>query len=709
MKSWKKIRIAAFILAALAVLSAAVLAYIHQLSLTTESSVLASMRELSGHDQQNIQSELKRSWEEISAVYSRTQAGKSETIQDVCSRLNIEQTSNVFDRIYLVDSEGRTYSGANTVQDDSGKIYVQLLLDGRERFALRYDDVGMLEMIRENLVYGTRCAPFRVEGVEFIGIVGFAKINMIEERLKIDSFDGRGYTGIIDTDGNYVVNRNRAAGIGKIDNYYTRLREDAGLSEKEIESIAGRLEQREAFIEHFHGVKDGAQVASFAPIEETSWSIVLTVPEKVFNEQAQQFVTLTGIMLISVAIMLCLMMLLIIRVSAASATAKAEAKARGDFLSSMSHEIRTPLNGIIGLNHLMQLNIKSPDKLADYLAKADSTAKYLLSLVNDILDMSKLQAGKVDLILKPFSIHHLLSLIKSIIRGKAEEKKLSFLIETDIQAPYLVGDEIRIEQILINILGNAVKYTPEGGRITLRVLQQPSGAGQVTTVFEVEDTGCGISEDFQKKIFDPFSQERSTISKGMQGTGLGMSISSLLAGQMGGTLSVKSRLGEGSCFTFTVTADRAEDIVKEAVSEDAEYENTENDRPLRVLVAEDNELNAEILIGLLEDAGHSVSHAADGGQAVEMFKNSAPYEFDIIFMDVQMPVRNGYEAARLIRAMDRPDAKTVTICACTANTFKEDRDRAQESGMDGFISKPIDVKSLMRALNLSREKEEQLK
>lgn len=699
MKYWRKGRIAAVVLATLIILLTAVCAYINRLSNTTKASVLAFMRELSGHDLKNIQSELNRSWDEISAIYSRMQVSRCNTIQEVCSRLNIEQTTNTFDLIYLVDSEGNTYSGANVVENNSDEIYTQALFSESPRFVMRYDESDILEATRESLIYGIRCAPFRVNGTEFVGIIGFAKIGMIEKRLKIDSFNGQGYTGIIDRAGNYVVNRNRAAGIGRIDNYYEKLKQGAHFSDQEIEAIIVRLNRGESFIEHFAYEPDGARVVSFIPIQDTQWSLVLTVPERVFNEQIQQFVTMTGIMLAVVVITFCLVMLAIIRMSATSAMARAEAKARGDFLSSMSHEIRTPLNGIVGLNHLMQQNLDDPDKMRDYLGKSDSTAKYLLSLVNDILDMSKLQAGKVDLFLKPFSVSHLLAMVESVIRSRTEEKGICFQIEPDIPEPNIIGDEIRIEQILINILGNAVKFTPEGGQIKLRVLQAEGGDGRITTTFEVEDNGCGISEEFKSKIFDPFSQEQSAATKGMQGTGLGMSISTLLAKQMGGTLSVRSRLGEGSCFTFTLTANRADAILAAAVPADKEPVRAKNGRRLKILVAEDNELNAEILMELLRAADFDVYRAVDGGQVIELFAASDFYAFDVILMDVQMPVRNGYEAARIIRGMDRPDAKTVTIYACTANTFKEDQEKAEESGMDGFIAKPIDVKHLMQMLD----------
>ncbi len=704
MKNRKNGRIAFFILITFIVSLMAVWVYVRQLSRATESSMLSFMKELSRHDMQNIQSELDRSWDEISSVYSRTRIAGCNTIQEVCSRLNIEQNTNTFDLIYLVDSKGNTYSGTNVIQNNSDKAYIESLLSGNERFVMRFDDLDILEAMRENLVYGVQCSPFEVSGVEFIGIVGFSKISMIEERLKIDSFDGRGYTGIIDSSGNYVVNLNRSAGIGKKDNYYEKLRKETDLSEKEVEAITGQVNEGESFIEHIAYTDAGAQIVSFIPIPETTWSIVLTVSEKAFNEQIRQFITMTGVMLAVIVSTLCLMMIIIFRVSAASATAKAEAKARGDFLSSMSHEIRTPLNGIIGLNHLMQLNTNDPVKLKEYLSKSDSTAKYLLSLVNDILDMSKLQAGKVELSLKPFSIPHLISLVESITLSRAEDKHIRFRTEAGIQIPNIIGDEIRIEQILINILGNAVKFTPQDGQITLRIFQKEAGIGKVVTTFEVEDTGCGMSEEFQKKIFDSFSQEHTSVSPGMQGTGLGMSISSRLARQMGATLSVRSRLGEGSCFTFVLTADIAEKLPVVSVRTDADPVSVSDNEALKILIAEDNELNAEILTEMLRSGGFPVVRAADGKQVVDIFQDSAIREFNVILMDLQMPVRNGFEAAKIIRELDRPDAKTVTIYACTANTFKEDQDKASESGMDGFIAKPIDANNLMQMLNLAKKR-----
>lgn len=448
------------------------------------------------------------------------------------------------------------------------------MFSNRQKYVMLYDSWEIPEAARENLVYGVRYSPFKAGNIEFIGIVGISQIDMIEKRLKVDSFGGRGYVGIIDIDGNYVVSRERSAGIGKADNYFDQLRINTALSENEINDIINRLTQGEAFIEHIDYNNQVDQVVSFINMPETTWSIVLTVPQDVFSEQTQQFVVMTGIMLGVVVVVLCLMMLVIIRISVVSRTAKAEAKSRGDFLSSMSHEIRTPLNGIIGLNHLMQENNQNPEKLEEYLIKSDSTAKYLLSLVNDILDMSKLQAGK---------------------------------IETEILWSDIIGDETRIEQILMNILGNAVKFTQKDGSITMRVFQVREKSSRVITVYEIEDTGCGMSEEFQKIIFDLFSQEHNNVSRGTHGTGLGMAISFLLAKQMDGTLSVQSKLGIGSCFTFRLPAEIADGVqdtnrknyaVPEAV--DIVQDTAPEREKVKILVAEDNELNAEILLEILK-------------------------------------------------------------------------------------------------------------
>lgn len=746
-KNWSIV----FVIATLVILSIAVCIYMKQLTQTTDASVVASMQELSRHDMQNIQSELENSWDTLSSVYTRTQNSQPVNIQEVCSRLNIEQISNIFNTIYLVDSNGNTYSSSNVIKNEKGKEYVSLLLSDEQNIVMRYDNLDVLETITESLVYGVHCEPFEVDGIQFIGIIGFSKINMIAERLKIDSFDGRGYTGIIDIDGNYVVNRDRSAGIGKIDNYFDQLQKRAGLSEKKISDIIARINKGEEFLMHFNYVDQGAQVVSFIPMPGTTWSIVLSVPQEVFREQTHQFMSMTTVMLMVVVIVLCLMMFAIIRISLISATARAEAKSREEFLSNMSHEIRTPLNGIIGLNHLMERHVDDATAMRDYVNRLGKAAQYLLSLVNDILDMSKLQAGKVDLTSEPFDVDALVDNVCEMQRGPMADRGIRFELSRTVEHPWLRGDEVRLSQVLMNILSNAVKFTPEGGRITMKVHEAvyASGNEAVLTV-SIADTGCGMTKEFAEHVFDAFTQERNRNSDSQKGTGLGMSISYLLMTQMGGSITVESEPGCGSCFTVIValptvangdepTPAQAPSLISPSVesaegvggaerAEGAEGETAETVEtveapgppgavravsspsgaeaaraPVEILVAEDNELNADIISSILTEEGFSITVAENGEEAVRLFSESPVGHFAAILMDAQMPVMDGYEASRAIRDLKRADAKTVRIFACTASTFAEDRNRALASGMDDFLSKPLNVTVMLQKLEAVRK------
>lgn len=291
MKKGNRIWTILLVFAMLLVLLSAILVYVRQLTKATDASVVASMQELSGHDMQNIQSELENSWDSLSAIYDRTQINQYDQIQEVCSRLSIEQISNIYDSIYLVDSDGNTYSSANLVKNERNKKYVQPLFTDQKQFVMRYDNLDMLETMTENLVYGVQGKPFKVGNIEFIGIIGFSNVTLMTNHLKIDSFDGRGYTSIIDIDGNFVVNRNRSAGIGKLDNYFDQLKKHAGLSEKEISTIIGKLGKKKQFLEYFDFADQGEQVVSFIPMPGTSWSILLSVPQEVFaNRRSSSYI-----------------------------------------------------------------------------------------------------------------------------------------------------------------------------------------------------------------------------------------------------------------------------------------------------------------------------------------------------------------------------------------------------------------------------------
>ncbi|EGN32319.1 hypothetical protein HMPREF0994_05608 [Lachnospiraceae bacterium 3_1_57FAA_CT1] len=376
--------------------------------------------------------------------------------------------------------------------------------------------------------------------------------------------------------------------------------------------------------------------------------------------------------------------------------AEAESRAKGEFLSRMSHELRTPMNAVIGLTDLTGMMEGVPPEVQKNLSKLRTASHYMLDLINDILDMSRIDSGKLTLANDPFSLDNILDGIRMMMESEAQRKGLVFTLEKRIVHSSLIGDGIRLRQVLVNLLSNAFKFTPAGGNVYLRVTEEEGTEEEAAFTFRVIDTGTGITPEDQKRIFDSFEQVGTSYSKS-QGTGLGLAISRNIVLKMGGELKVSSQPGEGSEFFFTVTLPLKNSAETFACGQSVQPK----DKSLEgvpILMAEDNDLNAEIAAQLLEIQGAKVSRSVNGRQAVEMFSESRPGEFRVILMDIQMPEMNGLEAARAIRSLDRPDAAGIPIVAMTANTFTEDVDEAMAAGMDEFIPKPLDVNYLYRLL-----------
>ena len=387
-------------------------------------------------------------------------------------------------------------------------------------------------------------------------------------------------------------------------------------------------------------------------------------------------------------------------------------EAKNMFLANMSHDIRTPMNAIIGFSALLENEAENPDKVRQYAQRISSSGRHLLGLINDVLDMSRIESGKVALNVARLSVRELLDEISAIMLPQAQEKGQTLEIRTRGRVPdQIQADRLRLTQVLINLLTNAVKYTPEGGTIGMDVVDcGQRSAGYEHLRFVVTDNGIGMSEEFQKTIFEPFTREIHSLTNKVQGTGLGMAITRNLVELMGGTIFVKSRKGEGSTFTVDmefVLPEQTEEPEQEIRVEAAEKSLVGK----RILAAEDNEINAEILGEILRLEGVSYDLAQDGDEAVEMFEKSEPGYYDMILMDIQMPRMNGYDAARAIRASAHPDARKVPIAAMTANAFSEDVQRALDSGMNIHISKPIDIAALHETFRrlMAAEPDSQLK
>ena len=371
--------------------------------------------------------------------------------------------------------------------------------------------------------------------------------------------------------------------------------------------------------------------------------------------------------------------------------------AKREFLFNMSHDIRTPMNAIIGFTALAQTHIDDRDQVEDYLKKISVSSQHLLSLINDVLDMSRIESGKVTLEAKPVHLPELVRELRDIVQAVVSEKDLSLTLDTvGVKNEDVIADPLRLEQILINVLANAVKFTPDGGQISLWIVQKDTApAGDADFEFHIKDNGIGMSEEFQKHIFEQFARERtSTVSK-IQGTGLGMAITKSLVDMMGGRITVKSEQGKGSEFTIFLRFPIGEAKTEQTLPAAKASAFTGK----KLLVVEDNELNLEIASTLLKEAGFEVDTAENGKIAVEKVEAASADRYDLILTDIQMPEMDGYEATRRIRAL--PDAKkaALPIVAMTANAFEDDRKNALHAGMNGHIAKPLDIQKLFQALS----------
>ena len=394
------------------------------------------------------------------------------------------------------------------------------------------------------------------------------------------------------------------------------------------------------------------------------------------------------------------------QVVAAEALQSAEraSKAKTDFLSNMSHDIRTPMNAIIGITTLMKNELHQPEKLAEHLGKLETSGRLLLGIINDILDMSRIESGKTTLNIEKTNLPQQVSQLDSIIRQQASQRRQTFTVENHVQHENVLADPNRLNQVLMNILSNAVKYTPQGGHIRLDVEELTHTEHYAKYRFVVQDDGIGMSEAYQKTLFKPFTREEKSGTNRVQGTGLGMAITKSIVDLMGGTIHVESAPGKGSRFEVVLEfpIDAEADTVQEAQVLPEEAEETSPLSGMKFLCAEDNAINAEILELLLESKGAHCKIYPNGQEIVDAFASVKPGEYDMILMDVQMPVMDGLEATRRIRNGENPLGRTIPILAMTANAFLEDMQKSKEAGMDEHLSKPVDIAALEQTVKRFR-------
>lgn len=384
----------------------------------------------------------------------------------------------------------------------------------------------------------------------------------------------------------------------------------------------------------------------------------------------------------------------------ALAIARQANRARGVFLRNMSHDIRTPLNAIIGFAKLAMKSEGDFEQIQDYLNKISVSGDHLLAIVNDVLEVSRIESGQTKLEELPCNIKNIVDEVEVIIQGQTQEKTQTFIVDTSkVKDYYIYCDRLRVKEVLVNLLGNAVKFTPEGGKIELRIIQnKPAPEGYANYEVHVKDNGCGMSPEFMEKMFLPFERERTSTVSGIQGTGLGLSIAKQFVDLMGGTIEVTSKEKEGTEVIVRISP-RLAQTEKDEWTENTESEAKDYDfRGKRILVVEDNELNREIVKAVLEETGFEVEEAENGAVAVDKIKTAGAIYYDVILMDIQMPVMDGYMATKKIRSLEDSDLANIPIIALSANAFEEDRKASAGAGMNGHLAKPVNVSELLKML-----------
>lgn len=452
---------------------------------------------------------------------------------------------------------------------------------------------------------------------------------------------------------------------------------------------------------------------SYAPIGYSDWEILIFAPDSICMQtaNANKILTYQTIFFILLAFVIFLSVIMIsenhrarlqsereLQLKDALEKANRANAAKSDFLSRMSHDIRTPLNGIIGCLDIAEANRANPELLDQNRKNARVAANHLLTLINDVLNMSKLEDNKVELAHEAFDIRSLGNEILTLTRMIAEERGITLesdVVPGDLTYPYVYGSPLHVRQIFVNILNNAVKYNKPNGKIHVKLESGACDGKMISYICTISDTGIGMSQEFIKHLFDPFSQEKVDARSVYHGTGLGMSIVKSLVDKMNGTIEVQSEQNVGSTFIVTIPFEIAsqENIVS-AVPDGSVY----SIQGVKILLAEDNDLNLEIATELLEEQGAVITSARNGEEALNLFETNAPGTFDVILMDIMMPVMDGLEACKAIRSLDRPDASTIPIIALTANAFFEDTKKCLDAGMNAHLSKPIDMDKMIQTI-----------
>ena len=675
--------------------------YYQSIEAAVYSTTLSFMEQIADHDHLNIVNQMDSKREVLLTLLKRMEATRNSRIEDVVYSLGVEARTTSFDTLYLITADDEVYSSSYLKTPLHNMVWAEEFRNSNSGFLTRYEEDSR-ERWGEFLVYGVRLpAPVSCGGKEISGVVGLVPIAGIANQMRLESFDGQGIAVVMKRSGDIITASQQ---YNDLDNNFLNPLEHARFKNGgSLEDCRQAVREGDSiFVEY--SLDDNSYYALFQSLdhhEGNDWYLVVRVSTQVTEDQVKTLISRSLPFFFMLGLMILAIAYFIYHSMDSVKVARASEQAKSAFLANMSHEIRTPLNGIVGLHYLMRQNLGDRGKLEEYLKKAEVSTSFLQNVITDVLDMSKIESGQLEIYSSEMNLKALIEEVGILLESQTRRKMLQCSIECrELTEPIVCGDALRIKQVLTNLLGNAVKFTPEGGAVALTVGQEVNGE-TVHTVFQVSDTGCGMSQEFLERIWQPFEQEHRVAQQ--NGTGLGTTLSKTLVEKMGGSISVESQLGKGTVFTFSIPLP----VVRQTGEESPSSEAKETGHDVggksmlagkHIMVVEDNEINRMIVVSILEDQECELTEARDGQEALASFEGSRPDYYDLILMDIQMPVMNGYEATRSIRSLDRPDAKSVPIIAMTANAFREDIEKALDAGMDDVATKPLDIGLLLKKI-----------
>ena len=685
---------------------------------------------------------------QVNGYYSRLHMLEDFLTQEGVRSIELDRNKKFFEA-WQKESESTLIflqENGKAITTDGTKLRVdmpsKLLLDLRNGYNIgKLVSLDYNQKKKDGYLVAIPCQEYTIKGETYTAIGTLYDHSKLDSMLSVKSYNGNAYLFMLDNDGNITYTNQKEDKFFR--NYFLlkHLKGDQAITEEEADSLQKKLDGREQGVELLGS--DKPYYLGYCPIENNNTMLICIVEKSVVDNVLRDYQkTIVFETILMAGFILLLFAGLFYSISRRSLaeqkaeyekrnneiqtqamkemeesnkklkkaknittealqTAENANKAKTDFLSNMSHDIRTPMNAIIGMTSLIRHDAGNKAKVIEYADKIDISSQHLLGIINDVLDMSKIEAGKTVFKYTDFSILDFITELNTIFHSQIDEKNQTLtIIKENIRHEWVNGDQVHLMQIFSNLVSNAVKYTQEGGKIQFLVEEcETKSSVYAKYCFLVSDNGMGMSADFKDTIFDAFTRAESSMTNKIQGTGLGMAITKNLVEAMGGTIDVESELGQGSCFEVLIDLRIAEDRFVSSA------EQAEKDEPagnvlkgMRFLCAEDNELNAEILMELLKIEGAECTICENGKRVLEAFEQSAPGDYDMILMDVQMPVMNGYEATKAIRRSSHELAKTIPIIAMTANAFSEDIQHSLAAGMNAHVSKPVEMKVLEKTI-----------